>query len=480
MNRFGIASAFVLTVTLMACGGNPTTVTPPPTPPPPAAPLVTPVGSSIGTPVTQTIGSSGGAVAAGGVKLEVLAGTVSSANITLQPIEDTLNGAGQGIAISSDAAWSKYAKISFPISPSDDNPEGLGLAVQQADGSWRSLEPVKVDVAAGTITAGLDAVIGTSSTGRVRTQGGLNLRSVVKFNSFYLKPSKVTVKVGATQGLTAYAQVVQNIKKDPKCGVAPPIGADDLTPLCQLREVTREYPFTNDKDGFTRAWLVNGVLGGNSTVGTVTKNGGSGAIYTAPTKKPSPDTVTVTFQSVNIDTLDSVAPIASVKITDDVIQTYSGSLSFSGSNSAGVSYTGQGNVTWSLVEDLPNDLAKYEATGSLQATTTYEDCTPAAASVPVAGTMIVYDPVRGGAGDPFASKYWFALFSSASILATAQCGTPPKATQVPVTFQATIACPEVPTLPTAPTYLDIALLESSGSWPCSVFSTTANWSLKAQ
>lgn len=465
---------------LSACGGGTTTITPPTTPPaPPPSPLVTPIGSSIGNPVSQTIGAAGGTVTAGGVKLEVLAGTLTNATITLQPITDTLNGAGQGIAISSDAAWSKYAKISFPISASDD-PEGLGLAVQQADGSWRSLEPVKVDVAAGTVTAALPATARTANaaTSSVRPLAALKLTSVVKFKRFYLKPSSATVKVKGTKSFIPYAQVIQNEQKDPNCGVPDP--TDDLAPLCKFRQVTREYPFTNDKGGFTRFWQVNGEFGGNSSLGTIRATNSSGATYTAPDKKPSPDTVTVSFQSIQDETFDKVTLQANVKITDDVIQTYIGSLKFNGSNVSTTTYSGQGNLTFNIVEDLPNDLAKYEATGSLQVTTTYPDCTPVTATVPVNGTMIVFDPVRGGQGDPFASKYWFALQDNATVSATAQCGKPPTAQQIPVTFFATTACPEVPTLPTSPKYADIALLESSGSWPCSFNTTTANWSLKAQ
>lgn len=477
MNRVGIAGIVLLAVMLGACGGN-SVPTPPPAPPsPPPPPLTTPVGTNVGSPVTQTIGATGGTVTSGGVKLEVLSGTVSSANVTLQPITDTLNGVGQGIAISSDVAWSKYAKITFPIDPSDDSPEGLGLAVQQSDGSWRSLDPVKVDTAAGTVTAGLPATLGTPG---LRAQAGLQLTSVVKFKRFYLKPSSATVKVKGTKSFTPYAQVIQNEKKDPNCGAPDPNDPEGLAPLCPFRQVTREYPFTNDKEPFARSWQVNGILGGNGTVGTISKSGSSGATYTAPDKKPSPETVTVSFQSINTDTLDSVTVRASVKITDDVIQTYAGPVNFNGSNVSGTTYSGQGNLTWKLIEHLPNDLSKYEASGSVQATTNYPNCTPASSGVPVNGTMIVYDPVRSGPGDNFASKYWFVFQQGADVLATAQCGNPPQSQQVPVTFVADAACPEVPTLPDAPKYTDIALLTGSGSWPCQINTTTVNWNFKAQ
>jgi hypothetical protein len=473
MKRIETLGIILLAVTLGACGEN-TVPTPPAPPSPPPPPLTTPVGANVGTPVTQTIGASGGAVTAGGVKLEVLPGTVTNANVTLQPITDTLNSSGQGVGISSDVSWSKYAKVSFPIDANDDDPASLGLAVQQSDGSWLSLDPVKVDTAAGTVTAGLPASVGSPG---LRAQAGLKLTSVVKFKRFYLKPTSATVKTKSTKSFTAYAQVLQREQKDPNCGATTP---DDLAPLCAFRQVTREYPFTNDKDGFARSWSVNGAFGGNGTVGTIKPSGSSGATYTAPDKKPNPDTVTVIFQSINTDSLDSVTLKASLKITDDVIQSYAGSVNFNGSSVGGASYSGQGNLTWTLIEHLPNDLSKYEASGSVQATANYPECTPATASVPVTGTMIVYDPVRGGPTDPFASKYWWAFTQGANVLATAQCGNPPKPAQVPVTFVANSTCSEAPTLPDAPKYADIALLTGSGSWACQIYSTTADWNFKAQ
>ncbi len=46
------------------------------------------------------------------------------------------------------------------------------------------------------------------------------------------------------------------------------------------------------------AWSVNGVAGGDATVGTIVVNGATSAVYTAPAAIPSPATVTVTVASV--------------------------------------------------------------------------------------------------------------------------------------------------------------------------------------
>ena len=45
-------------------------------------------------------------------------------------------------------------------------------------------------------------------------------------------------------------------------------------------------------------WSVNGIAGGNSTLGTVVANGSASAVYTAPTQPPTPATLNVTATSV--------------------------------------------------------------------------------------------------------------------------------------------------------------------------------------
>ncbi len=59
-------------------------------------------------------------------------------------------------------------------------------------------------------------------------------------------------------------------------------------------------------------WSVNGIAGGNSTLGTITSNGATSALYVAPAVTPSPSTVSVTATSV-ADSSKSAS--ASVTIT---------------------------------------------------------------------------------------------------------------------------------------------------------------------
>ena len=67
-------------------------------------------------------------------------------------------------------------------------------------------------------------------------------------------------------------------------------------------------------------WSVNGVIGGNSILGTIASNGAAGALYVAPAVPPSPSTVSVTVTSVADP---SKSATASVTITCSATNTIS-------------------------------------------------------------------------------------------------------------------------------------------------------------
>ena len=477
MKRFSAVLLIGVLTLLSACGGGetapitPPPVTPPVTPPPVTPPLnpalVTPIGTNIGTPVTQTIGTAGGVVTLGKVTVSAPSGAFNGSSLNVQAITNTFNDTGQGIAISSDASWNKYLTVTFPIDPSDDSPQGLGLAVQQSDGSWRSLEPVKIDLKAGTVSAGLPPATEVSAS-RVRAQA-LDPTRVIKFERFYLKPESATVKVKGSQSFVPYAQVLER----PKGCTLPPVNPDDelipLPPKCWVG-VAREYPFTNSKDNFARSWSVNGVLNGNATLGTITPSSGSGATYTAPDKKPSPDSVTVSFQSIQIDTADSVNLKASVKIIDDVIQSYVGMLEFSGSTYDNkTEFSGKNEITWKLTGRYPG-VTQYEFYGWIQITNTAPQCSSVSGSVSAYGGMNVYD----------SGSYYFT-FGTYPQSVTAQCGNPRKAQTVNITTEKIeVQCGTV-NLPGMPIYTDISVLSDSGLWKsCVGVPVTASWDFKAK
>src|SRR5579872_1061801 len=87
---------------------------------------------------------------------------------------------------------------------------------------------------------------------------------------------------------------------------SPPSGSTTVTVTVQPSSVTvalggtQQFGATVGGSANTSVtWEVNGVAGGNSTVGTITSSGADAAMYTAPSALPSSSTVTVTVTAVS-------------------------------------------------------------------------------------------------------------------------------------------------------------------------------------
>jgi hypothetical protein len=141
---------------------------------------------------------------------------------------------------------------------------------------------------------------------------------------------------------------------------------DPLTYLGYNCDVDNDFAILNPISD----WSVNGVLGGNSTTGTVTGSGVSGT-FVAPATKPSPNVVTVSARVKKSPLGEKVLLSSVITITED---SWSGTAS-SDSEAIGAS----AEVTW-VIERTDNNIATYRPTGT--------------ASVNVHG-CITYNPSSG-------------------------------------------------------------------------------------
>jgi hypothetical protein len=365
MFKVAATAAALLTIALAACSRT----TPEPSSDHSVVPSVTAVGSRLGAVVTQTITASGGKVSIGAVVVSAPPGAFTNAQVRVQAITNTLSDAMESIEISSDVPWSKYLTITMPINKTDRTPGGLGLAVQQADGSWLSLEPVKVDVAAGTVSS----VLPVEAPTKPESHASLNLISVAqaakpaptihrlgKFYRFYLEPESATVPVTKSVDFTPYARV----DAWTNCQTQTVDGQDELAALdakC-LQVVQQAKPFTNDKPGFTRGWDINSNVDGNPLDGIIVAKKPIGATYTAPSKVPNPDHVTVEFISAYADKLRQgidedkfkkgmyVDLKAEVKISDPEIPVYTGSITMHVESENANQFWD--NTTWDIQGDV--------------------------------------------------------------------------------------------------------------------------------
>jgi hypothetical protein len=104
--------------------------------------------------------------------------------------------------------------------------------------------------------------------------------------------------------------------------------------------------------GATITWDVNGVSGGNPTIGTIVPTGASAAAYTAPIDLPSPSTVVIHATSGTLSASASVALISNITVTvsppSATVQTTQRT-----SFAAALTNTSDTAVSW-LVSGIPN------------------------------------------------------------------------------------------------------------------------------
>jgi hypothetical protein len=223
----------------------------------------TDVGVPNGPSATEDIGPAGGSIASpdGRLTLMVPANAVSApVAFAIQPITNQAFG-GLGNAYRLEPSGTTFAtplEISIHFDDHDLEgtiPEALALAYQDEKGSWRAFESGKLNQDTKTLTVLTTHFTDWSFLART-----------------HLSPAKTDLFVN--EGV--YLELSE-------CG--PP----------------RTFLLFFTESGTCRkadigpwVWNVNGIPGGNSTVGTLTRTN-SGVLYTAPAKKPMPSTVTVSL-----------------------------------------------------------------------------------------------------------------------------------------------------------------------------------------
>ncbi len=235
------------------------------------APLVAPVGTPSGPATEGTIGPAGGSLTAGSLRVDVPAGALAEeTTVSATPISATAPGArGQALRLGPEGAtFSLPVTLTFAYTDDDlagTSPEALLIAFQHGSGVWAVPGDVTLDAASRTVS------VETTHFSDWSMVAGVQLR-----------PPSARVRTGGSVTLVALGCFVpRNAHPDPELtGLLIGYSCepdDDLAPL----------PVTSASD-----WSVNGVPGGSSATGTITGNLQTGT-FSAPAKKPTPDSVAV-------------------------------------------------------------------------------------------------------------------------------------------------------------------------------------------
>lgn len=330
------------------------------------APLVTAAAASLGgTPEAGELDAAGGSVASadGSVRVTLPAGalaarTTVSLQRTANPVPD---GQGDGVRVHVDTMPSQPLTLTLRYDAAlDANADGLGLALQRADGSWLSLPITAIDKAQRTLSATIAPSMAAreTATGLARPASaraaaasvGLEF-SVIKYLNFHLAPRESVVETGKTQLLVPYARTLVAIGHiclpDEEFGCIP-------MPLLDKREI----PFENQKAGYTRQWFVFADEGGTPALGTITPRTTSGAVYQAPAQEPTPNPVIVSFRSTHQKSGRVLTLSASIRVREPVwTMTLHGVLE----QSADIGFAFSAEAVWTRVPGSENT---YEATGT--------------------------------------------------------------------------------------------------------------------
>jgi hypothetical protein len=163
-----------------------------------------------------------------------------------------------------------------------------------------------------------------------------------------------------------------------------------ISPTAASVPTTTTYPFQatiQNANDASLTWSVNGVVGGNSTVGTVVDLGLGQGQYTAPNTIPSPDTVQLTVTSVEDPTKSASANVTIVQLQNVSVRVDPDSQSLmTGQSYSFVAYvngTSDQNVTWSL----SGAGCIGDACGTLSSITTNPTTYTAPATVPAPPTI---------------------------------------------------------------------------------------------
>lgn len=355
-------------------------------------PTATAVGTAVGAPTSAMIGPAGGTVKTpdGRLSVKIPAGALSAdTTISIQPITNTSHGA-RGLAyelLPDGQTFSTPAELTLAYADEDvagSAPEFLTWAVQTEGGLWE-VQHSTLDAAARTLTV--------ATTHFSHWSPGVDLEII---------PSIARVKVGTQRRFEVLM-----------CSIRP-LGRDSDGVSHSRFACTRTS--TSFASRVLGPWMVDGIVGGNTTLGTV--SGPELVDYKAPNKVPNPDTV---FLSAKVTAYDGgiAAPLGVRVRLVEAGTTYGGRYEFSQQYANDMTVTGSADFVWTPMRD-EGDVIHYTASTSLvNAHIVVNDCDPVDQVLPTTDSEFVLYTASNVA---FPRQYHFNAATEATI--NLRCGTP--------------------------------------------------------
>ncbi len=191
------------------------------------------------------------------------------------------------------------------ISSAETNPFGAALVkVTPSNGKVAvSISPVNLQISTGSTQQFVSGVTGTSDPSVGWTVngilGGSSVVGTIDSTGFYTAPSVVPNPAFVT--VTATSAVQTSSSSSATVTISSPSSTVNVSPGSTSIWAASTAQFSASTSGNANPsvlWAVNGIEGGNSTVGTICNPGVTGCpllgVYTAPAIAPNPPSVTIT------------------------------------------------------------------------------------------------------------------------------------------------------------------------------------------
>jgi hypothetical protein len=271
-------------------------------------------GSDTPTPVTISISPSSAQIAAG-ASVDFIATVQNAANLAVSWQVNGLAGGNStvGTIVPSGAGTATYmapANVSAPlmitvsaVSQADPTKAGSAIVtIQPLPGAEVIVSPANPDIVVGaslqfsaTVQNGAQAVIwevngvqgGSAFFGRITSSPPDSLTALYTAPAQIPNPPVVTI--------TAVLLTDSSVSGGTSLTIVPPTPSVTISPSTGnvITGNTLQFSATLQNSSAAITWEVNGVSGGNSTIGTIVPSTPDTATYTAPASVPSPPTVTI-------------------------------------------------------------------------------------------------------------------------------------------------------------------------------------------
>jgi hypothetical protein len=228
---------------------------------------------------------------------------------------------------------------------------GGGAAPQQQQEVSVTISPTSANVTVNGTQQFTATVTGTNNTSVTwsvnNVTGGNSTVGTISASGLYTAPAAVPSPPTVTVTATSVADPTKSASAS--VTILPPPVSVTISPTSANVDVNGMQQFTATVTGSSNTnvtWSVNGVQGGNTTVGTVSTSG----LYTAPATVPSPPTVTVTATSVADPTKSASANVTILSGVSVTISPTSANVDVNGTQQFTATVTGSSNtnVTWSV------------------------------------------------------------------------------------------------------------------------------------